>query len=110
MSCSNLHKLAKIDPINIRLAKLARKKLHNMKNIYYPTGDFEDDCIFKLEKRGDYINNNPPINNKSKSIFKSIDKYFCINNKSFLYYQSHNWDDFKIPDPIYTKYPRFSQT
>ena len=102
--CHQLHSTAKIDPINVRLHKLARKKLYKMKSSYYPCQEQVNDCLLKLENFGNYVNPSPPIKAKQRSIFKQIDKKICLNDRSSLYNHPSNWDDFIIPDPIYTKY------
>ncbi|MEL7079716.1 MAG: hypothetical protein AAGM46_28170, partial [Cyanobacteria bacterium J06582_2] len=98
-----LHERAKLDPINVRLAKLSRKTLYKMKDLYIhsdgaPTDLVSDNLAF------DYSINIPPMRNRERSLPMQINDE--IYNHVFersppIFNLPLDIKDFPIPNPIY---------
>ena len=99
-----IHLAAKIDPINIRLAKLARKIMFKMKDFYFDNEDNPDITYLKLASLTDFYNNSTPVKPKQPSLA------YKINNNIFQHYLGsqinilnlpENWEDYSFPQPSY---------
>lgn len=102
ISSISLHQRAKIDPINVRLAKLARKQLYKMKELFDPNADSDVAPFMKLAI--DYIPSGDPLRPQLPSIHHRIknvifspgyDRYPAI---SLL---PEDGEQFIIPPPIF---------
>lgn len=100
----SLHIKHKIDPINIRLSKLACKTLYKIKHQYFSNtndNNFEPPYS-KLSPK--YNLSQTPIKNKSQSVFQYIDNHIfnsCNNRKLTILNLPDDMDDFAIPQPCY---------
>ena len=102
----SLHLRAKIDSINVRLSKLSRKSIFNMKDLFFPPEDEPPDLPYiKLSSYSDFYNQEPPIRPLRTSQAK------LVNERIFQSYLGHqinildtssNWDDWILPAPKYS--------
>ena len=74
---SAMHEKLKIEPINLRLNKLAKKMLYKAKDRYCSKHNTADDIFYRLS---DYAIEDPPLKTKKRSISERINKY--VYNKS----------------------------
>ena len=85
----NLHEISKIEPINIRLSRIAGKALFKMKNIYIPNE--ENETYFNIKQSPNFTIETPPLKNKKQSLASKI------NNKIFTE-EDHNPKIFELPE------------
>ena len=99
-----IHLAAKIDPINVRLAKLTRKSMFKMKDFFFDNENNPDITYLKLASLTDFHNNSTPVKPKQPSLA------YKINNNIFQHFLGlqinvlnlpENWEDFSFPQPCY---------
>ena len=87
-----LHEKTKIDTINVRLNKLAKKMLYKAKTRYLDRNDCSNDPYYK---HSDYLIQDQPLRNKRRTIAERISKYIYRKEgrKSLLHSlpQEDNW-------------------
>lgn len=100
----NLHEIHNLDPINIRLAKLAKKQLYKMKQLYL-NNDNGRNLIMPFEKLSpDYNLTQEPLKAKTPSIFENIQANIYIEDshrKLSLLQLPDNEENFVIPEAKY---------
>ena len=103
ITTSSIHEKAKIDPINVRLAKLTVKQLYKMREAFFEDQSPEISYL-KTVTLTDYFNQNDPIKPKKESLASKINSHifqphldFQINIKNL----PEQREDFPIPLPIY---------
>ena len=103
ISCKTLHENAKFDPMNVRLAKLTKRILYKMKDIYLDYGDNYDPPSNKMII--DYMNANPPIKERKRSlpqfVLQTIFSH-VFDRQGILQAIPNNMEHFGIPNPKYT--------
>ena len=104
ISSRTLHDRSKLDPINVRFAKLTRKFLYKMKNIYDPDPDFEEVPYLNLNV-DDYQMQGPPKKDPEIPTCRRVRDniyYAGYERIPILYNLPQEYDDFVIPNPIYS--------
>ena len=95
-----LHARARIDPMNIRLAKLTRKFLYKMKNIYIPAPGFEEVPYMKLAL--DFDLTEDPILPPKMPICEYVkNNLFSQGREPIIYSLPLDMEEFDIPLPIF---------
>ena len=102
----DLHNRAKLDPINLRLSKLARKSSYRAKELYFEN-DFPFLFILKLEEFTDFaIGTTPSLKPKKKSLAKRINeiifKYHIYGRRINLLDIPDDIQDWQLPNPKFT--------
>ena len=105
VSSEFMHTRAKLDPINVRLSKLARKAFYSMRDSFFPSEEETPDPPYlKLVHYTDYINNNepirPPMNSHAKHVNQTIFQPYLGFNINILNIPDE-WENWTIPDPKY---------
>ena len=104
LSNETLHNRLKMDTINIRHSKLAKKILYKMKNLYMPTDDNVTIPYLRLLSDDNYNLPDNPIKQPRKSVAEFIankiyyagyDRIFKLNNLP------DDSENYPIPLPIY---------
>ena len=95
-----LHEVTKIEPLNIRLNRLAKKMAYKAKEKYLNKNNESDDIFYRLS---DYIIEEPPLKKKKKSLIMRINKYIYGkgSRKSLLHSLPKDEANWPTPGPIY---------
>ena len=94
----NLHTYLKIDPLNIRLQKLASKGINKLREQYLCN---KDNTIVKPYRFSDFEIDLPPHKTKKRTIALRIKKYIYKSNRIGLLRNCNKPESWKTPSPIY---------
>ena len=96
---SYIHKRLKMEPVNLRLRKLAKKMLYKAKSKYL---QHEEEYQYTIYKLSDYSIEEPPLRTKRRSVAERINKYIykTPDRKNVLHSlpKESLWQD---PNPLY---------
>ena len=99
LKSENLHVMAKIEPINVRIHKLAKKTLYKLKENYTSENNqFPPTILFDSEYNYNVDRLNPP----KISISEQIESEFKQNRKLLINTIPNDPENFVIPIAIYT--------
>ena len=99
----HMHRIAKLDPINVRLSKLSRNALFKMKEQWFPQDNEPPDPPYlKLAYITDFVNDNQPLHSarvpQARIINQRIFQHYLDFNINIINIPSDR-DDWTIPDP-----------
>ena len=96
-----MHERAKLDSINVRLAKLARKMLYKMKDLYVNADD-ELELAPYARLAIDYEIDQNPIKPRKPSMCEVLRDLICIYDRPpAVFTLPEDMQNFVIPPPIY---------
>ena len=96
---TEMHEKLKIEPLNIRLNKLAKKMLYRTKDKYLSKEAVSDEAYYKLS---DYILEGPPLKKRKRSLMDKVNKYIARkSNRRCTLHSLPDEDNWPIPEPIY---------
>ena len=99
-----LHARAKLDPINVRLAKLSRKMLYKMRDLYV-TADQDLDFAPFVRLAIDYEITGEPLRPPLPNHYKRMEDnifYEGYDRQPFLSNLPEDREDYHIPNPVFT--------
>ena len=100
VTAKSLHEDLNIDPMNVRLDRLACKSINKMNSIYsHPTNENRSISY----KYSDYTINEQPSRSRRRSVADHIHKYILKpRNHENILKKETPWEDWQPPPPIYT--------
>ena len=96
-----MHERAKLDPINVRLAKLTRKMLYKMKDLYVDANE-DIDLAPYARLAIEYEIEQNPIRPRKPSMCEVLRDIICIYDRPpAVFTLPEDMEDFIIPPPIF---------
>ena len=96
---TEMHTKLKIEPLNLRLNKLAKKMLYRSKDKYLNKEIENNDAYYKLS---DFILEGPPLKKKKRPLVDRMNKYiFKKSNRRSTLHSLPKEDNWPTPAPIF---------
>ena len=101
ITAKSLHEDLNIEPMNVRIDRLACKSINKMKSLYNSIPKNENRVT--RYKYSDYCIEEQPLRNRRRSVADHIDKYILKpRGHDNLLKKERSWEDWQAPPPIYT--------
>ena len=98
-----LHRTHNLDPINIRLSKLAKKTFYKIKQQYFPSDNITQEPSY-IKLSPDYSLSQEPIKPKKPSIYQQIQENIfdsTCNRQLTVFKIPEDEENFNIPMPVF---------